>query len=64
VVDELMASYERPNWLGPTVERRGGAYVVRVHVLAWGAHRLLRDLFADDEQADAAETTAQALIHG
>jgi hypothetical protein len=63
-VDELMASHERPNWLGPTVQRRRGAYIVRVHVLAWGVHRLLRDLFADEEQAEAAEATAQTLLHG
>jgi hypothetical protein len=61
-VDELMGTYERPVWVGPTVTTDGSQYTVRVLALAWGLHRLLRDLFADAEQASKAEATAQALL--
>jgi hypothetical protein len=62
VVDELMSSYERPEWLGPTVGSEPGGYVVHVPTLAWGVHRMLRDLLSDPEQADAAEATARSLL--
>jgi hypothetical protein len=63
-VDELMGTYERPVWVGPTVTTDGSQYTVRVLALAWGLHRLLRDLFADTDQASKAEATAKALLGG
>lgn len=60
--DSLMSSYERPEWLGPTVDNEPGRYVIYVAALAWGVHRMLRDLFADSAEVDAADATARALL--
>jgi hypothetical protein len=60
--EELMSSYAKPNWLAETVtEELLGGYTLAVDTLAWGATRMLRDLFADDAQSFAAEATAKKL---
>lgn len=62
VVDELMLSLERPGWMSPTVTREPGGYAIHVDTLAWGVTRMLRNLFADGAEADAADATARALL--
>lgn len=62
VVDELMSSCVQPNWLPATVTEEPGGYVIHVDTLAWGVTRMLRNLFADHVQAQAAEGTATELI--
>jgi hypothetical protein len=62
VAAELMSSYERPDSLWPTITTEVGGYAVSVPSLAWGTTRLLRDLFADESEASAAEATARALL--
>lgn len=62
VVEELMSSYDRPHWMSPTVMAAPGGYAIHVETLAWGVTRMLRNLFADTDQADAAEATARVLL--
>jgi len=62
VVERLMRSYERPDWVGATVGSEPGGYVVNVVALSWGVQRMLRNLFEDAEQTNAAEMTAQSLL--
>lgn len=62
IAEELMSSYRRPDWTGPTVIAASGGYEVHVDTLAWGVTRMLRDLFADTSQADQAEATAKVLL--
>jgi hypothetical protein len=62
VVEELMSSYERPHWMSPTVISDPGGYAIHVDTLAWGVTRMLRNLFADTGQANAAEATARVLL--
>ena len=57
-----MCSYDRPNWASPTVPTAPGGYAIHVDTLAWGVTRMLRNLFADTRQADAAEATAEVLL--
>jgi hypothetical protein len=61
-VRRVMSSYERPDALEPTIESGPDGYTVHVVTLAWGVARMLRDLFADEEQAANAEATARALF--
>lgn len=62
IAEELMSSYGRPDWASPTVTAAPGGYEVHVDTLAWGVTRMLRNLFADTGQADAAEATAKLLL--
>lgn len=62
LAEELMSSIERPQWIAPTVIADPGGYAIHVDTLAWGVTRMLRNLFADPDQADAAEVTAQMLL--
>lgn len=62
IVAQVMGSPERPAWMQETISSEPGGYVVHVATLAWGVTRMLRNLFADDEQADAAEQTARWLL--
>ena len=64
VADEVLSSRERPVWLDPTVRSGPDGYTVSVVTLAWGVHRMLRNLFANEEQAKGAEATARALFGG
>jgi hypothetical protein len=57
-----MSSYEQPALVFATVARQHGAYGIYVESLAWGVTRMLRDLFADDEQASKADATARELL--
>jgi hypothetical protein len=61
-VDHVMSTYERPEAVGPTVTSGPDGYTVRVVALSWGVQRMLRDLFADEEQGRRAEATARALF--
>lgn len=61
-VEDLMRSYDRPGWMSPTVTAEPGGYVIHVDTLAWGVSRMLRNLFGDVHQADAAEATARQLL--
>ena len=62
VVDDVLSNRERPVWLDPTVRSGPDGYTVYVVTLAWGVHRMLRNLFANEEQAKGAEATARALF--
>jgi hypothetical protein len=57
-----MSTYERPDAVGATVTSGHDGYTVSVVALAWGVHRLFRDLFADEDQATRADATAKALL--
>jgi hypothetical protein len=48
----------------PTIELEDGEYVIRVETLAAGVHRMLRALFADEEEAAKANETARVLLYG
>lgn len=61
-VEHLMGAESRPGWTNATVAAEPGGYVISVVTLAWGVTRLLRNLFADANHADAAETTARQLL--
>lgn len=61
-VEDLMGAENRPNYMIATVTAEPGGYVISVVTLAWGVTRLLRNLFADSNHADAAETTACRLL--
>jgi hypothetical protein len=60
VVDQLMSSCERLEWLDPTIAAEPRGYAVHVGPAGVGVTRMLRDRFADDVQSDAAEATAGA----
>jgi hypothetical protein len=62
VADEVLSSRERPILLDPTIRSAPDGYTVHVVTLAWGVHRMLRNLFANEEQAKGAEATARALF--
>ncbi len=64
VVERVLGASERPDWVRPTIGRYGSGYDVSVEALAWGTNRMLRALFADDDQATAAEETARRLLIG
>lgn len=56
----------RPDFLSGTVYEHSDArgrseYVISVHTLYWGTHRMLRALFADPREARAAEALASEL---
>jgi hypothetical protein len=57
-----MSSCDRPQWIGPTVTADPGGYAIHVNTLAWGVTRMLRNVFGDADQADAAEATARGLL--
>lgn len=57
-----MSSYPKLEWLSATITEELGGYTIHVDTLAWGVTRMLRDLFADDIQASAAEATARKLL--
>lgn len=59
---ELMSSYQKLDWLPATVGEEPGGYAIHVETLAWGVTRMLRDLFADDDQASRANSTAEQLL--
>jgi hypothetical protein len=61
-VDVVMSSPERPVWMDATITSEPGGYVVHVSRLAWGVTRMLQNLFADDDEASAAEATARSLL--
>ncbi len=61
-VESVMSSNEKPEALDPTITTGPGGYTVSVVTLAWGVHRMLRNLFADEEQATATEATARTLF--
>jgi hypothetical protein len=50
-----------PAWAPPALRQQGSDYEIGVAGLYWGFHRLLRDLFADKKQSDAAEGLARHL---
>jgi hypothetical protein len=60
--EAVMSSPERPAAMEATIASQPGGYVVHVATLAWGLTRTLRNLFADAEQAGAAEGTARWLL--
>ena len=62
VADEVLSSRERPVCLDPTIRSGPDGYTVYVVTLAWGVHRMLRNLFANGEHAKGAEATARALF--
>jgi hypothetical protein len=62
-VDELLSSYEKLDWLPATITHDYGGYAIHVDALAWGVARMLRHLFADEEQASRANDTAGKLLH-
>jgi hypothetical protein len=45
-----------------TISEEPASWVVDVNVLAWGVSRMLRILFADEAEADAADATAAKLL--
>lgn len=65
-VEELVRAREQPPdfLVHPTLSLDRDVYTVHVPTLAWGLHRLLESLFADEAQADRANETARALLHG
>jgi hypothetical protein len=60
--EELLSSFERPVWLAPTVRTAADGHTFDVATLAWGVHRLLRNLIADHAQARQAEASARMLF--
>ena len=60
--EKLMSSYVKLDWLSPTIAIDYGSHAIHVDTLAWCICRMLRDLFADADQASAAEATARKLL--
>jgi hypothetical protein len=58
---ELEDAANLPKWAAPALRRQGDDYEIGVAGLYWGFHRLLRSLFADQQQSDAAEAVAHHL---
>jgi hypothetical protein len=48
----------------PTIDLDDGEYVIRVETLAAGVYRMLRALFASEEEAAKANETARVLLYG
>jgi hypothetical protein len=63
-IEELASSPQRPDWIGPTLQLEGEILKGQVVALAWGVHQMLRNLFAEDVQARAAEETMRELWQG
>jgi hypothetical protein len=61
-VERVMSSFDKPEPLDPTIKDGPDGYTISVLTLAWGVHRMLRNLFGDEEQARKAESTARALF--
>ena len=55
----MLSRFEKPGWLEPTIRSDPDGYAVSVPTLAWGVHRMLRNLFADEAQAKGADATAE-----
>lgn len=62
MAEDLMSSYARPALVLATVTAEYGGYAIYVETLAWGITRMLRDLFADEDQASRADATARELL--
>jgi hypothetical protein len=60
--EELMSSYVKLDWLSATITIKYGGHAIHVDTLAWGVCRMLRDLFADEVQASAADETPRGLL--
>ncbi len=60
--ETLMSSYIKLAWLSATITNEYGGHAIHVDTLAWGICRMLRDLFADEVQASAADATARELL--
>lgn len=58
---ELEDASALPAWAPQALLQQGADFEIGVAGLYWGFHRLLRDLFADKSQSDAAEGLAQHL---
>lgn len=63
-VDAVTDATTRSQVLRPTLRIEGAKLVLSVWTLTWGVHRMLRDLFAHENQVVRAEATAAALING
>lgn len=61
-VEAVTDPSKQPEALGPTLRHEDDELILSVWSLAWGVHRMLRDLFADDAQVERAHATAEALL--
>lgn len=65
LVEQIMGSAARPAWMAATITSEPGGYAVHVATLIWGVTRMLRNLFADAQQANAEDgaLVARPVVH-